>query len=105
MNMMTKEYKTHVKSVRAWQRDIEKTVRDFSRRSLFIEIEHVLTCYGHLSIYVRVGGQSKVTVELMNYIRSLAPLNDGNAYRNYDEFDPGYDEQDEWTPEIEFVVW
>lgn len=103
--MMTKEYKAQVKAVRAWQRGIEKTIRDFARRSLLIEIEHVLTCYGHLSIYVRVTGQSKATIELMNYIRTLAPLAEENAYRNYDESDPNYDEQDEWTPEIEFVIW
>ncbi len=84
------EYRVKMNKVCKEGRAVVSKIEEFAKRSKHITLTHKYSFYEHFRLDVDVTGNSKVTVEMTDYIKSLCSFieDDGDGvvwFRNYDD--------------------
>ena len=104
------KYRMKMNKVCKEGRAVVSKIEEFAKRSKHITLTHKYSFYEDFRLDIDVTGNSKVTVEMMDYIKSLCTFvedDDGDGtvwFRNYDDL--AFEEEDEEKIELhlEFCV-
>ena len=60
--------------------EVMNKMQKFAKRSKNISYDHQSTCYGMCTIYVTVNKDSKVSAEMLEYVKSICPYTTDERY-------------------------
>lgn len=97
------EKKRQIKKI---QREFIEKIKDFEKRSKFINIKYVNTLWGRCVMQINIAKENKVVDEMIEYIKDLCNYIEEDGYSvwfsNYDRYVE--DNPDEWALEYEICV-